>query len=649
MFRNRGISFKLAFSILACGGAVFAVIFAYNYFYSRRIIVRKIEENAEELVDLTVGRIESVLRAVEKVPQNLAYALEDSSYSNEGLKKLLRAVVKHNPEIYGATIAFEPCAFNGKTVAFAPYYYKSGEEVRYSDLAADSYRYFDWDWYRLPKERDRPVWSEPYYDEGGGNVVMSTYSVPFYREADGKKKLMGIVTADIHLSWLQDLVSSIKIAETGYGFLISRKGTIVTHPRGELIMKETLPGIAGKSGDRRLAEIAADMMRGKSGFALTASLMTSKQCWLAYAPVPSAGWSLGVLFPRGELMADVFKLNRVVLGLGILGFLLLTAVIISLSSSITRPLRALSRTTREVARGNLDFDLGKPRSGDEVGKLAESFVRMRDELKRYIAELTAATAARERMESELKIARDIQMGMVPKIFPPFPERAEFDLYAALEPAREVGGDLYDFFLLEDGRLCFAIGDVSGKGVPAALFMAMVGTLLKAAARSDREPGAVLSRVNRELSADNKGCIFVSVFCGVLDPETGRVAYSNAGHNPPLIVRRDGTVKFLEGIGGSVVGIDGDAHYQVGTVALRPGDLLGMYTDGVTEAFSAAGEQFSEKRLAAAASGLRGASAREMVEGILASVRSFAAGAPQSDDITVMALEYRGAAGKESRA
>ena len=647
IIRNRGIAFKLVFFILTSCTLIFLVIFGYNYLVSRRIIVRNIQDSAQNLALVTVNKIETVLRAVEKVPQNLAYSLEESQYRKKGLMNLLRSVVENNPEIYGATIAFEPYAFDKDSLYFAPYFYKSDGEIKYANLGEESYDYFSWDWYRAPKERDRPLWSEPYFDVGGGNVIMSTYSVPFYREVDGKKTFMGIVTADISLSWLQDLVASIKIGETGYGFLVSKEGKVVTHPKKELIMNETLFSLADARGDTALSEIGRCMIRGDSGFVPCESIVTGKKSWMVYAPIPSTGWSLGVLYPQDELMADVTHLSRVVLVLALVGFAFLLAVIVSISGSITRPLRTLARTTKDIADGNLDFTLPRVGSGDEVGKLSDSFLYMRDSLKRHIRELTETTAAKERMESELKIAHDIQMGIVPKIFPPFPDVPEFDIYAVLDPAREVGGDFFDFFLIDERLLCFVIADVSGKGVPASLFMAVTKTLINVIAREIRDPAEILDRVNKEISSDNPSFIFVTVFCGILDIRTGEVCYSNGGHNPPLLIRRGKGVEFLTGGGGTIVGISREIEYTRAMLRLEPGDTICMYTDGVTEAFNEDREQFSEERLEKEVASRRGDSIKGLVKGILETIRSFAGGAPQSDDITIMALRYFGSDGGEA--
>jgi len=635
----KGITYRLIFYILTSSSIIFALIFGYNYLVSRAIITKNIRKNAEDLAVLTVSRIETVLRSVEQVPKNLAYFLEESDCDKQAITNMLRSVVENNDGIYGSTIAFEPYVLGEDTVYFAPYFHESDDGPEYTDLGSDVYRYLEWDWYKIPKKLGAPVWSEPYYDEGGGNVIMSTYSVPFYKDEENGKKFMGIVTADIRLSWLRDMLSSIKIGETGYVFLISQNGTIVTHPLEEFIMNETIFSLAKRRDDPGLDGIGKKMIEGDSGFVPVTSIVTGKKCWMVYVPVPSAGWSLAALFPQDELMEDITHLNGVVLGLGLLGFLFLLIVIVLISGSITRPLRILAKTTEDIAEGNLDFDPPKVRSDDEVGHLAESFVYMRDSLKKHIKELTQATAARERMESELKVARDIQMSILPKVFPAFPDKHEFDIHATLESAKEVGGDLYDFFLIDEEHLCFVIGDVSGKGVPAALFMAMTKTLVKMTAKEEKDPGVVMTKVNRELCRENDACMFVTLFCAILNIHTGEVNYVNGGHNPCLILRSGKEAEFLESPGSTVVGVFESSVYKTEKLVLGKGDVIFMYTDGVTEAFNKEHEQFSEERLRKTLTLCRGRSAAVLTGRIMEEVRSFTQGAEQSDDITVMVLRY----------
>ena len=226
------------------------------------------------------------------------YVLEDFPLTGIELKDLLRTVVENNPDIYGAAIAFEPYAYSKDKSCLAPYYCKGGGKLEFTCLDCDSYT---WDWYRIPKEVNHPVWTEPYYDEGAGNIMMSTYSVPFYKSVQGKKRFMGVITADISLSWLKKIVSSIKIAQTGYGFLISKNGRFVTHPQTNLIMNETVFSVAKATNNVNLQEIGKEMTGGKSGFAPFTSMRTGKKCWIGYAPLSTNNWSLGILFPQDEL------------------------------------------------------------------------------------------------------------------------------------------------------------------------------------------------------------------------------------------------------------------------------------------------------------------------------------------------------------
>jgi sigma-B regulation protein RsbU (phosphoserine phosphatase) len=283
-------------------------------------------------------------------------------------------------------------------------------------------------------------------------------------------------------------------------------------------------------------------------------------------------------------------------------------------------------------------------SNDEVGELAESFITMEHALRQSVRDLKETTAAKERFESELTIAHDIQMSMVPKTFPPFPHRPEFELYATLVPAREVGGDFYDFFFIDYNHLCFVVGDVSGKGVPAALFMAVTRTLFRTAATKEKGPDKILSLLNLDICQGNDSCMFDTVFCAVLDIRTGEIDYSNGGHNLPYFVSHAETVP-LRNTGGMALGCVKDVNYRSEKITLQAGEGLFLYTDGVTEAMDDKGNQFSEIRLEQFLRQANGASVTEIIRGAVNQVQSHSAGAPQSDDITALALKYLGVAGK----
>lgn len=639
--KRRGLAFKLSLFILTSTTVIFFAAFGYHYYESRRLVFKNVEQNGKNLTLATAEKIENILQGTDDAPKYLAASLEFIRYSRPELLRQIENIVKLNPDIFGSTAAFEPYARDPRSFYFAPYYCRKNGRRVLSYLGGKDYEYHRLDWYRIPRELGRSVWSEPYFDKGGGNIVMSTFSAPFYRNVKGVRTFTGVVTADLSLERLKDLVSKVTIYRTGYAFLLSHKGVFISHPRQELIMHESIFTVAGKADDPELRKIGRDMIHGGSGFVPLPVYFTGRKAWMYYAPLPSVGWSLGVVIPEEELFADIRNLSWTLLVIGIAGFAILFFVVISISRTITRPLRTLAATTAEIAKGRLDVALPDERSDDEVGELTVSFENMQAALKEYIANLQEATAARERMESELKIARTIQMSFLPKRFPPFPEKDEFDIYATLLPAREVGGDLYDFFLLNDETLFFSVGDVSGKGVPAALFMAVSKILMKGTVSHDRNLSEALGEVNRELCIENEATMFVTVFCGILNFRTGEVLYSNAGHNPPLLLRAGGKPEWLALPHGIFLGVFEDSRYGDRTLVLQPGDTLFLYTDGVTEAMNSEGKAFSDKRLYGLLENRTGASPESLVQDVVRSVQGFTATAPQWDDITMLALRFNG--------
>ena len=257
--------------------------------------------------------------------------------------------------------------------------------------------------------------------------------------------------------------------------------------------------------------------------------------------------------------------------------------------------------------------------------------------------LALVEAAKARMQEELNVGRDIQRSMLPRAFPAFPDRKEIELYAVLEPAMEVGGDLYDFFMVDDHRLCFVIGDVSGNGVPAALFMAMTKIMVKTRAASDPSPASIVTHVNDALSADNDSCMFVTLYLGILNLSDGTLLTTNAGHNPPLLKHRDGQFEWLTAQDGPMVGPMPGIAFKESLIQLTPGDELFFYTDGVTEADNVRRELFGNERLKAVLDQSRATLVIDRVADVMRAVKAFAGGAPQADDITILGVRYHGVA------
>jgi sigma-B regulation protein RsbU (phosphoserine phosphatase) len=262
-------------------------------------------------------------------------------------------------------------------------------------------------------------------------------------------------------------------------------------------------------------------------------------------------------------------------------------------------------------------------------------------IKRFIENYTKSIAEKERIESQLRIAREIQAGALPSVFPPFPERNEIDIFASMKPAKQVGGDFYDFFFVDDKNLYVLIGDVSGKGVPAALFMMTCKTMLKAEAMNGRSAWEILRNANKGIYPDNETCMFVTVFCAIINTKTGEVDYASAGHNPPMVSRSGGGFEFLELEKSGVLGPMPDGRFSTGTLRLNPDDALFLYTDGVTEALNPDEEFYSEERLRNLLSNIREKDPTHMIQAVKDDIRQFAGGASQYDDITMLAIRYNG--------
>ncbi len=636
--KGKGLAFKMSLLILSCTSALFIGAFMYYHSSSKETLMKEVRADASNLTLASIRKIEGTLASVEEIPGLLAFTYSKKKPTIDAIHRDLNGFILFNHAVYGSCVAYAPYAYEHERDFFAPYAYLPEGQPAFTFLD-ESYNYPQSDWFRLPEETRRPVWSEPYFDEGGGGIVMSTYSVPFFREEDGRKHFLGVVTADISLEWLSTFMKSISIYSSGYAFLLSRKGVFLSHPNTDIIMHESIFSFATSHNSPQLVEIGTKMIQGETGFVKLPDFVTGESAWLSYAPVANSGWSMGLVIPEKEMFQELRGLRQQVSIIGAVGFILLLIIVVIISTSITKPLKTLVARTSEIAKGNLDIPVPESKTGDEVGQLARSFEEMRLALREYIANLTETTKAKERMESELKIARSIQMSFLPKHFPPFPEIKQFELFASLEPALEVGGDLFDFFLLDDGRLLFLVGDVSGKGVPAALFMAVTKTLIKGIAELESTPADILARVNRELLVENETMLFVTMFLGIFDYKTGELVYSNAGHNPPILLSPKRSAEWLALPKGLFLGIMEEAEYKNAYIQLEAEDTLVVYTDGVNEAENISQKFYSNARLLDTTNRMTGQSPQRICQELVASVHEFAENAPQADDITVLVLRY----------
>jgi sigma-B regulation protein RsbU (phosphoserine phosphatase) len=388
-------------------------------------------------------------------------------------------------------------------------------------------------------------------------------------------------------------------------------------------------------------ELGRRMLAGETGFLRAREPWKNQSAWIAFAPVQNGELSLAIVYPEAEALAEARQLRNELLATGAVGLLGLFGALILVARSVTKPIQQLARAAQLVADGDLEQRLSAYSPTEEVRDLMNAFNKMTRDLQMRMQELRYTTTIKERFEGELNAARSIQMSLVPKNFPAFPDRPEFEIHALLRPAREIGGDLYDFYFLDDDWLCFLIGDVSGKGVPAALFMAVTKTLLKASSSRRLSMPLLMRQVNDELCEQTDSGMFVSLLYGHLHTKTGALEFSNAGHPAPYALSADGSVRALGSETDVALGAMNGLEYHFQSLQLAPGDTLFLFTDGVPEALDRSDHFYGNGRLEAVLHDVAGLSVEKITRGVVRDVRTFCGEREQSDDISVMAVRWLG--------
>jgi sigma-B regulation protein RsbU (phosphoserine phosphatase) len=625
---------RLVTMLTICIALTLTAINTVDYQVSKRRILKEVETSAETTVAQAARDIEVRLASLEESTELLAEVLSQTSYTEAELTVLLRDVVDEREDLFGAALALDPRWAENPGRGFAAYYYYNEEELTYTDLAG-SYDYVLRSWFRGPLSSGQSGWSEPYFDEGGGNVFMSTYSVPVYRTIDGQSEFFGVVTADIKLDVLQDYLDRMELGESGFGFLLSHSGKIMATQDPENLLRPLLQALPPGQDVARWAEMLNDVISGQNASSPVPCQDDSDRCIVKLAPLPSTRWPLGVYYSEREMIAPLREyLAKTVLS-ELVTLALLLVVVIWVSRRITKPLRALAIATVDISTGNFHTPLPVAQSRDELGRLVHAFSIMQGNLQRYITQLEKETASRNRLEGELAAAAEIQMSMLPAGGRASVEEPGFSLWASLRPAKSVGGDLYAFHLEESERLFIAVGDVSDKGVPAAIFMARAMTLLQQYAHAGLDPELILAQLNDDLVEGNENCMFLTLFVGWLDLETLQLHFASGGHTPPSLRRAD-ICESIELLDGPALGLAENLEFPVNVLQLEPGDLLAIYTDGVDEAFNAEGEQFGIEAMNELL--LQHLPLPELGQASFDAVDRHAGSTPQSDDITVMLLE-----------
>ena len=603
------------------------------------------------LLDVKNETVRKALYGVEVAVMNSTDDLEEQLQSPATVFNALRDELERNQQIVGFFACFEPDYYPSQGHSFQPYAFWRDGQIDTMQIAKEGNDYLEDDWYGRALAADSGYWSEPYMDDAGSGSLMCTYSVPIH-DRTGRK--VGVFGADISLDWLH---SQLKEIDKEYSFfkgfikntknidtlnifsssiIIDSVGTYIVHPDKKRILEDNFYEELRQQKDTASLQLLKNMKARKSGTGkATIDRLTH---YVFYAPHEQTGWMMAITVPKLIIMLPVVMRCFV---LSFIFFLALIAVYLICRLTIrnsTRPLHKLAKSADEVAKGNFNAPLPDIKHNDEIRLLRDSFGNMQQSLSQYIEELKTTTAQKSAIESELSIARNIQMKILPSPHYPSPvtqHPSPITLHASMTPAKEVGGDLYDYFV-RDNRLYFCIGDVAGKGVPAALVMTTVCGAFRLLAESESEPQRIVSRMNDMMTRDASITLFVTFFAGVLDLGTGQLSYCNAGHKAPVVIPQFTLLTPKQR--NLPVGAMPDWTFTQQQTTLAPGTTLFLYTDGLDEAENAQRQMFGKERILEV---LQSTSPepQALISQMTQAVARFVGDTEQSDDLTMLALQY----------
>ncbi|GAB2651417.1 SpoIIE family protein phosphatase [Arenimonas aestuarii] len=620
--------------------AAVALIF---YLAIRGVLIANTQAEMRGLSQQAAGRLEATLDSVQVSGRTLAGAASGLGRQPMDLRALMTATLEADPAIAGVMIALEPGRLGPEDPGFDWYVRRQGPvrlESRLSELGYADFRIEPW--YTRTVGTNQTWWSEAYANDATAGDLFVTYNLPLYRPGSESIEggAIGMVSLDVPVRRLRAQLGQLVDDPALVPMLFSPEHQVVVHP--QLNHRGPLDAVIREHGRPDLAPLA-DALKRRMPLEFVHDVPGSDgeptQRHYSFArPVGDSGWSFALSVPERVILAQLDEVTLWGLGGGLLGVALCVWAVRRHATRLARPIEDLTDSAGRLARGEFDHPLGHTERKDEVGVMARALDSARTSLKQQMREITEMGRARQKLESELDIARDIQRGMLPPDGRLRENGSAVQWQGLLEPAKAVGGDFYNVFRRDSHVLWFVIGDVSDKGVPAALFMARTMTVLEVAAESGGSPGAALAEAAAHLAERNDTCMFATVLCGVLDLRGGRLSLASAGHEAPVLLHADGRREFLPVPTTGPLGVEVAETYPVWHGRLASGDTLLLYTDGITEAFDVDNKAFGEEGLMAALDPALEPAA--LCDTLARAVHRFTGEAPQSDDITLLALRYR---------
>jgi sigma-B regulation protein RsbU (phosphoserine phosphatase) len=635
-YLRRNLYARLSLWIVLLSSLVFLAALNYLFFLARQTVRREAEQRAVQILDNTVLRVNGILEDVEIAADNLEWLVKRGIDAPDKMVDYAQEIVRNNSVLSSCSISFEPYYYPEKGLYYSIFAYRTySGDVRWQQEGDEDYQYFYLDWYLFPKLLQEPCWTEPYDDvdekddKDMDTGMIVSYCKPIFK-ADSV--LVGCISLDVSLKWLSETVTAVKPYPNSYCILVGRGGTYLVHPDPDKLFYQTLftEGLVNPDPDRYA--LGHSMQQREEGMQVIN--LDGQKSFVFYKPLSTTGWSVAIVCPDSDILGGFYRISRIVMYIILASMILIFFLSAWLTHRQLTPLSTLADAAENIASGNLDSTLPEIDRIDEIGVLNRSFRNMQSSLVSHIDQLTKATAARESLNRELQIASNIQMAMVPHVFP---SREDVDVYAMMAPAREVGGDLYDFFI-QDEKLYFCIGDVSGKGIPASLMMSVARAMFRILAKQGLSPAEIARQINDLASEDNEQMMFVTMFMASLDLQSGVLNYCNCGHNAPVLMPGRGKKPhFLDCKPNMAIGIMGGFAFEGQTVANFRGKSLFVYTDGLNEAENAEHEQFGEDRMLFLLAEENFTNAQTTIETMHQAVTAHVNGAAQSDDLTMLCI------------
>ena len=630
LYIRSSLTRRLSLWIVMFAAAIFIISVGYMFSESREAVRNEAISHATEVLNSTALRVNNIMENVEVATRNIDWLVGRHLDAPDSMFVYSRRILVNNPYLDGCSIAFEPYYFKEKGQYFSAFSLNENGTITTVQEGSNMYQYFYMDWYLLPRMMNKPVWTEPFNDYNPESIASSqtitSYTKPL---TDKNGDVVGVISVDLALEWLSQTISSVKPYPNSYSIMLGRSGTFFVHPDSTKRSLQTIFTETMEKPNPKLTALGKAMLAGEEG--MMELKMDGRDSYVFYKPLGNTGWSTAIVCPESDIFGGYNRLLNVVIILIIIGLLLMLLAFSRIFTHMLQPLSQLAKQAETIASGKFDENLPVTDRIDEIGKLSNSFRYMQTSLVNYIDELTRTTANKERIEGELRIAHDIQMGMIPRIFPAFPERDDIDIYASMTPAKEVGGDLYDFFIQND-KLYYCIGDVSGKGIPASLFMAVTRNLFRVVAQQELPPAEIARQINDTLSEDNDQGMFVTMFIGVINLKTGEMSYCNCGHNPPVIED-----EFMQMEPNVPMGLFTGFEFVDECIDNVENKMILLYTDGLNEAENEAHEQYGDDRLLAYMQ-QHAETAKTTINDLLESVAQHVAGAEPSDDLTMLCFK-----------